>query len=193
MPFERLAPVEPAPPVADPAPVGVRVERLAVQRNGRRILSNVCVNLPPGYVCVLGASGSGKSTLLSAIAGIIRPIAGRIEVDGEVLSDEGAGVFLAPEHRRLGMVFQDYVLWPHLTALDNVALPLRHRHGRAAHARAAEWLALAGLRGLERRFPSYLSGGQQQRVALARALPLMLPPLLGGGVLACGHRRHLHF
>ena len=162
--------VPPRTPAAEAAPFGVRISGLTVARRGSAALRDVSLDLPPGYTCVLGASGSGKSTLLSAIAGMLRPVAGRIEVGGDVVSDTAADVFVAPEHRRLGMVFQDYVLWPHLTALDNVALPLRHRFGTAALRRASEWLALTGLAGLERRYPAELSGGQQQRVALARAL-----------------------
>src|SRR5215469_676720 len=121
--------VPPKPPAAEAASSGVRISGLTVARRGSAALTDVNLDLPPGYTCVLGASGSGKSTLLSAIAGTLRPVAGRIEVGGDVLSDAAAGVFVAPEHRRLGMVFQDYVLWPHLTALDNVALPLRSRFG----------------------------------------------------------------
>jgi ABC-type Fe3+/spermidine/putrescine transport system ATPase subunit len=170
MPLEHSAQANPEPAAGGTVPGGIRITQLTVTRNGRRTLTGVCMDAPAGYTCVLGASGSGKSTLLSAIAGTLRPAGGRVEIGGEVLSDAGTGVFLPPEHRRLGMVFQDYVLWPHLTALDNVALPLRHRHGAAARARASEWLALTGLSGLERRYPAELSGGQQQRVALARAL-----------------------
>lgn len=143
-----------------------------MERGGRRTLADLDLQLPAGtYTCVLGASGSGKTTLLSAIAGTLKPAAGRVEIFGELVSDAGTGFFVAPERRRLGMVFQDYLLWSHLSVANNIGLSLRSRHGRArAQEMAREWLALVGLGGLERRYPTELSGGQQQRVALARAL-----------------------
>lgn len=150
------------------------VSGLSVQLGGRRILESVDFTVPQStYTCVLGGSGSGKSTLLAAIAGTVKPCSGKIEIDGIVLSDARKGTFLAPQCRHLGMVFQDYLLWPHLSALDNVALALRRQHGRiGAKALAREWLARIGLRDLCERYPAELSGGQQQRVALARALAL---------------------
>jgi iron(III) transport system ATP-binding protein len=116
-------------------------------------------------VAVLGPSGCGKTTLLRLIAGFEEPDGGRIEIDGVPVA--GAGSWVPPEHRRVGMVFQDYALFPHLTVAANVCfgLPRRQRS-----ARLSELLALVGLEGLEQRFPHELSGGEQQRVALARAL-----------------------
>lgn len=151
---------------------GLRIHGLYLTLGGQTVLHGVELDVPAGsYTCVLGASGAGKSTLLKAVAGILRPTRGRIELAGEVLSDAESGLFRAPSQRRLGMVFQDYLLWPHLSAEQNVALPLRARLGRrAALARAGEWLARVGLDGLGKRYPAQLSGGQQQRVALARAL-----------------------
>jgi ABC-type Fe3+/spermidine/putrescine transport system ATPase subunit len=117
-------------------------------------------------LALLGPSGSGKSTLLAAIAGIIKPNAGQIFVGGRNLLE------LPPESRGLGMVFQDYALWPHMTVAQNVAFPLRSRNypPREINARVEETLRRVGLYGLERRRPHELSGGQQQRVALARAV-----------------------
>ena len=117
-------------------------------------------------VAVLGPNGAGKTTLLRAIAGLVPLDRGSVVVDG-VRWDE-----LAPEQRSVGVVFQDYLLFPHLSALDNVAYGLRRRGSSRAEARgrAAEWLARVGLAGLGPRRPTELSGGQQQRVALARAL-----------------------
>jgi iron(III) transport system ATP-binding protein len=150
------------------------VSGLSVRIGGRQILESIDFAVPQSaYTCVLGDSGAGKSTLLSAIAGTVKPYAGKIEINKIVLSDAMQGTFLAPQRRHLGMVFQNYLLWPHLSSLDNVALALRRRHGRMqAKALARDWLARVGLRGMCERYPAELSGGQQQRVALARALAL---------------------
>ena len=116
-------------------------------------------------VALLGPSGCGKTTLLRLIAGFERPDAGCVSVAERVVASPGAWV--APEARGVGMVFQDYALFPHLTVAANVGFGLARR-GRAT--RVCELLSMVGLSGLERRYPHELSGGQQQRVALARAL-----------------------
>jgi iron(III) transport system ATP-binding protein len=116
-------------------------------------------------LALLGPSGCGKTTLLRLVAGFERPDIGVVEVAGEIVS--GRGAWVPPERRRVGMVFQDYALFPHLTVRDNVGFGLPRR---ARSARAAELLAIVGLDGLGSRYPHELSGGQQQRVALARAL-----------------------
>jgi len=119
-------------------------------------------------VGVLGRSGSGKSTLLRLLAGLETPAAGRIAIGGRTVF--GGGVFVPPEARGVGMVFQDYALFPHLTVARNIAFGL-HRLPRAKRAeRVRQMLDLARLEGLADRYPHELSGGQQQRVALARAL-----------------------
>ncbi|CAN5133458.1 ABC transporter ATP-binding protein [soil metagenome] len=118
-------------------------------------------------VALLGPSGCGKTTLLRLLAGFLRPDAGRILLGGEVIA--GDAVNLAPEDRRIGMVFQDFALFPHMRVAANVGFGLPRRTPDRA-ARIAEIIAVAGLEGLEDRFPHQLSGGQQQRVALARAL-----------------------
>lgn len=122
------------------------------------------------FVTLLGPSGCGKTTTLRLIAGYIVPDRGTIEVDGKVLSSPGAVV--PPEARGMGMVFQNYAIWPHKTVFENVVFGLKIRKVPAEEARAkvTEALALVNMAGLERRFPSELSGGQQQRVALARSL-----------------------
>ena len=116
-------------------------------------------------VALLGPSGCGKTTLLRTIAGFERPDAGSVEIDGRPVA--GGGAWVPPEARRVGMVFQDYALFPHLTVADNVGFGLaRDERGR----RVPALLAVVDLCGLGARYPHELSGGQQQRVALARAL-----------------------
>jgi len=118
--------------------------------------------------CLLGPSGSGKSTVLRTIAGFERPDAGEVLAGGELLS--GRGTWVPPERRRIGMVFQDFALFPHLDALSNVAFGLHAMERDGRRQRALEMLGLVGLAAEAGRFPHELSGGQQQRVALARAL-----------------------
>ena len=123
-------------------------------------------------VAVVGPNGAGKSTLLWCLAGLLPIEEGTISVDGTVLDDPSLDVLVAPEHRPFGVVFQDHLLFPHLTALDNVAFGLRARGVRRSEARAtsAEWLERLGLGSCSSSLPAALSGGQAQRVALARAL-----------------------
>jgi molybdate transport system ATP-binding protein len=118
-------------------------------------------------VALVGPSGSGKTTLLRVIAGVARCAEGRVAIGDDTWFDSAAGVELSPQQRRVGLVFQSYALFPHLSALDNVALA-SPRSDPAGHAR--ELLARMRLDGLAVRRPAQLSGGQQQRVALARAL-----------------------
>ena len=117
---------------------------------------------------LIGPSGCGKTTLLRAVAGLERVSAGEIRLGDEVVSS--ARVHVAPERRRIGMVFQDYALFPHLDVAHNVGFGLKHLAAAERRARVAEVLALVDLTGSEKRFPHELSGGQQQRVALARAM-----------------------
>jgi iron(III) transport system ATP-binding protein len=119
-------------------------------------------------MALLGPSGCGKSTTLRLVAGLEIPDAGQIGVDGQQVA--GRGAWVPPEARRVGLVFQDYALFPHLTVAKNVAFPLNRVPVRERNDRVAEMLALVGLSGYEHRYPHQLSGGQQQRVALARAL-----------------------
>ena len=113
-------------------------------------------------VALIGPSGSGKSTALNAIAGLVKPSAGSIRCDDETWSDAAAGIFLRPEERRVGLVFQDYALFPHLTVRQNIEYARRNA--------ADEYLDRFGIGHLERARPGDLSGGERQRVALARAL-----------------------
>jgi len=119
----------------------------------------------------LGPSGCGKTTLLRLIAGFEKPQAGEIAIAGKPVA--GGGRWVPPEKRGVGMVFQDYALFPHLTVADNIAFGLQNADRLSpleANKRVAEALQLVGLRGFSKRYPHQLSGGQQQRVALARAL-----------------------
>jgi molybdate transport system ATP-binding protein len=121
-------------------------------------------------LALVGPSGSGKTTLLRAIAGLMQPQEGRIACGETVWLDVGAGLNRRPQRRRVGMVFQDYALFPHLTARDNVRVALGHLATAQRVEQAERWLARMHLNGLGGRYPSQLSGGQRQRVALARAL-----------------------
>lgn len=140
---------------------------LACGYQGHRIVQSLELHLNAGDIgCLLGPSGCGKTTTLRAIAGFEPVQEGEIELGGEMISRPG--FTLAPEKRRIGMVFQDYALFPHLSVADNVAFGIR-KHPE--HERiTAELLELVKLGHLSKRFPHELSGGQQQRVALARAL-----------------------
>lgn len=142
-------------------------------------VANVTLTLLQGHLLgLLGPSGCGKTTLLRLIAGFERPEVGKVAIASRTVT--GQGCWVPPEQRCLGMVFQDYALFPHLTVMENVAFGLQQlgrdgskkRTGDAVNRRqnAARLIALVGLKGLENRYPHELSGGQQQRVALARAL-----------------------
>jgi molybdate transport system ATP-binding protein len=146
------------------AAIGVRLGTLDL---------DVTITVTPGEVlALLGPNGAGKSTILRALAGLVPLDAGRIAIDGTVVDDPHAGVFVEPEQRPIGVVFQDYLLFDHMTVLENVAYGLRARRApkRDARARAAEWLDRVGLGDYADQKPRALSGGQAQRAALARAL-----------------------
>src|SRR5688572_26788035 len=137
--------------------------------NGHRVLNEFSFTLARGQIgCILGPSGCGKTTALRCIAGFEKIAAGRIAVNGADVSRPGHAV--PPEQRRIGMVFQDYALFPHLTVEENVGFGLRHLDGPARARRSSELLAVVGMGDAADRYPHELSGGQQQRVALARAL-----------------------
>jgi molybdate transport system ATP-binding protein len=125
-----------------------------------------------GVTVLFGPSGSGKTLTLQCLAGLVRPQAGRIVVDGRVLFDSAAAIDVPPQQRRLGYVFQGYALFPHLTVHANIAFGLRHRPRSERARRTAEVIERLGLTGLEERYPRELSGGQKQRVALGRAVAI---------------------
>lgn len=144
-----------------------------------QVLRNIDLSLAPGeVVALLGPSGCGKTTLLRIAAGLLSASSGQMRIAGQRVVD-GSGFNAPPEARGIGMVFQDYAIWPHLNVLDNVAFPLRMRKlGRSERERRARRaLDRVGLGHLADRFPGTLSGGQQQRVALARAI-VAEPPLV---------------
>jgi iron(III) transport system ATP-binding protein len=137
----------------------------------RAAVDGVTLDLPSGRIGVLiGPSGCGKTSLLRLVAGLERPTAGRVQLAGKVLADAASGTHVAPEARRIGMVFQDYALFPHLSVERNVDFGIRHLPPAERARRTREMLDLVGLAHVADRAPHQLSGGQQQRIALARAL-----------------------
>ncbi len=146
------------------------LEGITVTFDGVPAVDDVSLEVGPGeIVCLLGPSGCGKTTTLRVAAGLEKQKAGRVLIDGQVVSEKGR--HLPPEQRAVGLMFQDFALFPHLTVAENVAFGLRRTTppGRRA-ALVREYLARVDLAGYEHKFPHQLSGGEQQRVALARAL-----------------------
>lgn len=145
------------------------LDSVALGYGAHPVVSGLSFSLAPGEIgCLLGGSGCGKTTVLRAIAGFEPLREGRIALNGHWVAD--ARWQLAPERRQIGMVFQDYALFPHLTVANNVAFGLREWSRVDTTRRVEEMLALVGLEHAGTRYPHELSGGQQQRVALARAL-----------------------
>ena len=142
---------------------------------GKRIraLDNVDLTIPANQIfTLLGPSGCGKTTLLRCIVGLETPDAGEIAIGDDIVWSRERNIFLPPEKRGLGMVFQTYAIWPHMNVFDNVAYPLQNRKvsQQEIRSRVAKVLQFVQLEGFEKRPATDLSGGQQQRVALARAL-----------------------
>ncbi|PRX19244.1 iron(III) transport system ATP-binding protein [Orenia metallireducens] len=121
-------------------------------------------------VCLLGESGSGKSTVLRLISGLEEPNAGLIKINGETIVDDNT--FVPPEKREIGMVFQDYALFPHMSIAQNILFGVKNKSKEYKEAKLEELLKLVGLEELRNRYPYQISGGQQQRVALARSLAI---------------------
>ena len=137
--------------------------------NGTQVLHGLDLTVGKDeIVCLLGASGCGKTTTLKAIAGLIEAKQGSVFIDAKLVSD--GQTFVSPEHRNIGMMFQDYALFPHLTVANNIAFGLSKMNKAQKQQRVDEMLKLVHLIGCADRFPHQLSGGQQQRVAIARAL-----------------------
>jgi iron(III) transport system ATP-binding protein len=150
---------------------GVRVTDVSRSYGTHRVLHDVSFEVPDGHVCVLlGSSGSGKTTMLRLIAGLDRPQSGEIIIGEKIIVDNDT--FVPPEQRDIGLVFQSYALWPHMTVFEQIAYPLRVRAWRrdAINKAVNEAASMVGLGAMLDRYPSQLSGGQQQRVAFARAV-----------------------
>lgn len=155
---------------------GVLIEGLTKRFAGRPptvAVDDVGLEIPEGeFLVLLGPSGCGKTTTLRCVAGLESPDEGRVSFGDRVMFDSGRRVNLAPDKRNIGMVFQSYALWPHMTVRKNIGYPLRARkvRGAAAAEMVAETAELVDCSGLLDRYPGQLSGGQQQRIALARGL-----------------------
>jgi iron(III) transport system ATP-binding protein len=152
---------------------GVTLEGVGKRFGAAAAVDDVSLRIEPGeFVTLLGPSGCGKTTTLRMVAGLEHNDTGTIRIGERVVSDPRGGVFVAPERRQLGMVFQSYAIWPHMTVFDNVAYPLRVRRMPAAQIRekVGAALELVEMSGFADRPAPRLSGGQQQRVAIARAL-----------------------
>ncbi|MGZ3688851.1 MAG: ABC transporter ATP-binding protein [Bdellovibrionota bacterium] len=152
------------------------LKRITKSYGSKVIIPGLDLDVPNGaFVALLGPSGCGKTTLLRMVAGLETPSSGEIRIGAQTVY--APGVNIPPEKRGLGMVFQSYAVWPHMTVWENVAYPLKIR-GKKDDAAVEEALALVRLSDLRERYPHQLSGGQQQRVALARGLVLHPPVLL---------------
>ena len=151
----------------------IRVEGIAKSYGKHQVHNGLTLSIKQGECfTLLGPSGCGKTVLLRLIAGFETPDAGKIFIDNTVVSDPAGGITISPDRRGLGVVFQDYAVWPHMTVFDNVGYPLKIAKvpKNELKERVMAAIEMVGMSGLERRLPSELSGGQQQRVALARAL-----------------------
>ncbi len=145
------------------------VHNLYCDYNERPILSDFSLEVARNEIlCLLGPSGCGKTTLLKTVAGLMPIHTGEISVDKTMVN--GRDVYVQPEQRNVGMIFQDYALFPHLTVAENISFGLRSLSKAEQNAKVEEMLDLVRLEGLGQRYPHELSGGQQQRVAIARAL-----------------------
>lgn len=144
----------------------IKVTDLGINYDDQQVVDGVSFHLQKGQLaCLLGPSGCGKTSILRSIAGFVPLNSGSIEINGTLVSSKNT--FLAPEKRNIGMVFQDYALFPHLSVAKNVGFGIK---AGAKHLRVKEIMELVGLAHLAERYPHELSGGQQQRIALARAL-----------------------
>ena len=159
----------------------IRVEGVAKAYGDHQVHKDLTLAIKKGECfTLLGPSGCGKTVLLRMIAGFESPDAGKIYIDDTLVSDaDDSHQEIPPENRGLGVVFQDYAVWPHMTVFDNVAYPLKiaKRPKDEIKKKVMDMIEIVGMHGLEKRLPSELSGGQQQRVALARAL-VMEPSVL---------------
>ena len=158
---------EDAPDVPETTP-RLDITKLLREFHGQPVVNRVSLSIGAGEcVCLLGPSGCGKSTTLRMIAGVETPDGGEIRLDGQVIC--GPGLYIEPEKRSIGLMFQDFALFPHLSVFENVAFGLKASKADKRH-RVAELLDRVDMAGYDNAFPHELSGGEQQRIALARAL-----------------------
>ena len=151
----------------------ITFENISKSFGSHQVLKDLSLVVKDGECfTLLGPSGCGKTVLLRLLAGFEVPDSGRILIDDVVVSDPAQNIDIQPDQRGLGVVFQDYAVWPHMTVFDNIAYPLKFKalDKETIHSQVMDVVELVNLTGLEQRLPSQLSGGQQQRVALARAL-----------------------
>ena len=147
----------------------LELDKISCSYDGHSVVENLSLHLASGMICsLLGPSGCGKTTVLRAIAGFESLVAGEIRLDGDAISTSRE--MLPPEKRQLGMVFQDYALFPHLKLSENITFGLKGHSASSQRKESERLLEVVGLSGYGNRYPHELSGGQQQRVALARAL-----------------------
>ncbi|MFZ3530860.1 ABC transporter ATP-binding protein [Vibrio harveyi] len=145
------------------------IQNLTCQYESQTVLESLSLEVEQGQiVCLLGASGCGKTTLLKAIAGLLQLSSGQMSLNCLTI-DDGKN-WLPPEQRNIGMIFQDYALFPHLTVAENIAFGLKNETAQQKLLKVEEMLGLVHLKGFGDRYPHQLSGGQQQRVAIARSL-----------------------
>ena len=154
----------------------VRLENISFSYGSKNIVSNLNLEVNDGEIMgIIGPSGSGKTTIIRLLCGFIKPESGAIYIDDTCVFDSKRRINIAPERRNIGVVFQDYAVWPHLTVLENVMYPLKKR--KVKKEKRTE-IALNALKQVQmedyaKHIPSQLSGGQQQRVAIARALIIL--------------------
>lgn len=158
----------------------ITLQNISKSYGSHKVLDGLSLTIQHGECfTLLGPSGCGKTVLLRLIAGFETPDTGSVAIGDQIVTDSSTGTDLAPNNRGLGVVFQDYAVWPHMTVFDNIAYPLKLQKVSPAeiNERVMDAVGQVNLTNLEKRLPSQLSGGQQQRVALARAL-VARPPLM---------------
>lgn len=151
----------------------INLENITVKYGGHTVLKDFSLAVEPGEIIgIVGPSGCGKTTAIRAICGFINPDSGKVKINGKTVFSREERINVPPERRKIGIVFQDYAVWPHMTVYDNVAYPLKKQKVAKSELerRTAAALEQAHMTGYEKYMPSQLSGGQQQRVAIARAL-----------------------
>lgn len=151
----------------------LELQNISKSYQDNNVVRNVSLGLEKGeFVSLLGPSGCGKTRILRMLAGFVEPTDGEIYLQGKPVFSRKQGINTPPEKRHIGMVFQSYAVWPHMTVFENIAYPLKlHKMNKQYIAdKVGEAINLVNMSGLEKRYPHELSGGQQQRVAIARAI-----------------------